>query len=57
MNTLWLHIIFGAVFLINGLSLGIGAIPLYIDVLFCFCIGAGIIATNIKLQHCFNADR
>lgn len=45
-----LHLILGAVLLINGWKLGVGAIPLYVDVGFCFCIGLGIWATYSKLS-------
>ena len=46
----YLHLILGAVFLVNGLMLGIGAIPLYIDVGFCFCVGAGIIVISGRIK-------
>lgn len=41
-----LHVILGIVFLVNGLMLGLDAIPLYVDVSFCLCIGVGILAIN-----------
>ena len=49
----YLHIILGAVLLGNGLVLGIEAIPLYVDVGFCFCVGLGILAANRKLREYF----
>jgi len=52
----YLHISLGAVFLINGLILGIEAIPLYIDVGFCFCIGFGIFVINGKLREYFKSE-
>jgi hypothetical protein len=52
----YLHIILGTVFLINGLILGIGTIPLYVDVGFCFCIGFGIFVTKGKLQEYFKSE-
>ncbi|MCD6392401.1 MAG: hypothetical protein J7M40_02730 [Planctomycetes bacterium] len=48
-----LHMILGAVLLGNGLVLGIEAIPLYVDVGFCFCVGLGIFAANRKLRKYF----
>ena len=45
-----LHVILGTVFLINGSMLGIEAIPLYVDVGFCYCIGIGIVVANSKLR-------
>jgi hypothetical protein len=44
-----LHVILGVVFLINGLMLDVDAIPLYVDVSFCFCIGVGILSISRKL--------
>ena len=44
------HILLGTVFMVNGLVLGIGAIPLYADVGFCFFVGLGIVVANKKLQ-------
>ena len=44
------HMLLGVVLLINGLMVGIEAIPLYVDVGFCFCIGLGIVAANGKLR-------
>lgn len=49
----YLHMILGAVLLGNGLVLGIEAIPLYVDVGFCFCVGLGILAANRKLREYF----
>ena len=46
----YLHLVLGAVFLVNGLMLGVGAIPLYVDVGFCFCVGAGIIVISSKIK-------
>ena len=46
----YMHLILGAVFLINGLILGVEAIPLYVDVAFCFCIGLGVLGVNHKLK-------
>ena len=51
----YLHMILGAVLLGNGLVLGVEAIPLYVDVGFCFCVGLGIFAANRKLRKCFEA--
>lgn len=45
----WAHAVLGVVFLVNGLMLGVDAIPLYVDVAFCFCVGVGIVAINGKL--------
>ena len=47
----YMHLILGAVFLINGLMLGVEAIPLYADVGFCFCVGAGILGANRKVSE------
>lgn len=44
-----LHVILGIVFLVNGLMLGVEAIPLYVDVGFCFCIGVGVLLLSRKL--------
>ncbi|MBE0535183.1 MAG: hypothetical protein IH624_05890 [Phycisphaerae bacterium] len=52
----WLHVILGAVFLVNGQMLGVGAIPLYVDVGFCFCVGLGIVAVNGRLRDCFDSE-
>ena len=46
----WAHAVLGVVFLVNGMLLGVEAIPLYVDVAFCLCVGAGILAINGKLQ-------
>ena len=46
----YFHLILTPVLLINGLILGIHAIPLYIDTAFCLCVGLGIFATNRKLK-------
>ena len=51
------HVVLGVVFLVNGSMLGIEAIPLYVDVGFCVCVGLGIIAVNGKLQGYFNSER
>ena len=45
------HILLGIVVMINGLILGIEAVPLYVDVGFCFFVGLGIVVTNNKLQE------
>lgn len=48
----WMHTILGAILLVNGLLLGIGAIPLYVDSIFCICVGVGILIINCKLDKC-----
>ncbi len=40
------HIVLGAVFMVNGVLLGIEAIPLFVDVGFCFFVGIGIVIVN-----------
>ncbi len=47
----WGHAVLGVVFLVNGLKLGVDAIPLYVDVAFCLCVGVGILAVNGKLRR------
>ena len=44
-----LHVILGVVFLVNGLILDVDAIPLYVDVSFCLCIGVGILSISRRL--------
>lgn len=45
-----LHLVLAVVLLINGWMLGVGAIPLYVDVGFCLCIGLGILTACSKLS-------
>ena len=45
-----MHLVLAVVLLIHGWMLGVGAIPLYVDVGFCFCIGLGIWLTCGKLS-------
>ncbi|HRT51558.1 MAG TPA: hypothetical protein P5279_13780 [Anaerohalosphaeraceae bacterium] len=45
-----LHLVLAAILLANGLTLRIDPIPLCVDVGFCLCVGAGLIAVNRKLR-------
>ena len=53
----YVHMVLGAMFLVNGLMLGVDAIPLYIDVGFCFCVGLGIFVISGKMKDCISRDK